>query len=145
MCFQLTWGAVVIAIFAVILLHLKLAKTQLWRGTPVRNFCLIWSEDPHAIQIFDVGRYNFNLDLYGERHNFNLDVWSWKTLPLISIMPCAGSMYKEMEEGRFSSWADCSHLARKSIPSQVLELTMLRFQIILKMGWDIQVHGLSNS
>jgi hypothetical protein len=41
--------------------------------------------------------------------------------PLIWAAPSAGSLYKDMEEGRFYSLPACPHLTSTSIPSLALE------------------------
>lgn len=64
-------------------------------------------------------------------------------LDLISATPSAGSLYKDLEGGRFCSLPVWSHLAIKSIPSLTLE-SPLGFQNILNTHYDILPCGLSN-
>lgn len=73
------------------------------------------------IEIFEAGSHTFNLDLEMGRHM----TFIWAT-------PSAGSLYKDMLEGRICSLPASPHLASKSIPSLALQFTSLGFQFVLE-------------
>lgn len=58
-------------------------------------------------------------------------VFKREDTPLVCAVPCAGSLYKDMEVGSFRSLLACPYLAGKSTPSPALGPT-LGFQCILK-------------
>jgi hypothetical protein len=86
-------------------------------GPPVWDILLgmRWVNPPLA-QIFEVGRctsttalevwrhHVFGLDCEMGRHGLLFQILRQEDTPLIWATPSAGSLYKDMEEGRFSLW-----------------------------------------
>lgn len=117
-------------------LHLEWTTIQKWRA--------------HLWEIFEVGLKwlnpllvkAFDMDLWG-RHVPWIRILRWKDTPLIWASPWAGSLYEDVEEGRFCS-VPCSCLTSKSIPLLTLEPISLGFQCLLRISWVIQSPGQSN-
>lgn len=73
------------------------------------------------------------MDLCGRKtHTFDLDLEVERHMPLIWSITSAGSLWKDIEEGRFCFSPAFPHLASTSIPSLTLETASLGFQWIQK-------------
>ena len=71
-------------------------------------------------------------DTETEKPTLSPDHLSWEIPPLTWAAPSAGSLYKDMEEGRVCCLPICVPLRSKFIPSLALEPTSLGFQHKLK-------------